>query len=446
MKKGAVRLISLSLLLAVLMALGSCGIGISNGGDDSNSTQTGKKTQTETVTDTGSGYTLNGFALESYGVYYAWRDRNGEKKYTLELVDRLKQLTGVELTVKSDYDGLSEHAIVVGDSDHCTPPTKASELASMQYYVDVAGGIIQLLSSTKYGYRMAMENLCGAFGETKSATVNSTGTLSYEDLVLSSMTFNIYNWDTSADHLQRIKQVIKKFQPDTIGFQEITETWISDIMADSEISTMYGEVGESRADDTREQCAIFYRKDRFRLVSSDTKWLFGNSTSTGSDTAGRLKQSLYNRIYTYAVLERLSDGKQFAHINIHLDLGTEATRINVQSQQIVYALNMAEQLLKDEKISAVVFTGDFNARKEETPCTMITDAGFVYAQDRSDRTVGSIVENEYYKDTQNVICKWIDHIFIKGDVYFEEYEICNQKYRGEYPSDHLPRIARYIIQ
>lgn len=408
---------------------------------------------TESVSAEPSGYTLNGAALESYVIHYAWRNTYGEKDGALKIAEAIKTVTGVELTVFDDTDGVGECAIVVGDSEHGTSAEK-NYVGELEYSVKADGTLICLLSVTEYGFILATEELCKSIDGSKDMKVESTETLSYADSIINSMTFNILNWDTSLDHLAAIQSVIKKFTPDTIGFQEITADWITKIMQDSTISGLYGHVGRDREDGTGEQSAIFYRKDKFELVERGTRWMYGD-TPTGSNTPGRLKSALYNRVYTYAVLKCLSSGKNVVAINTHLDLtgGDMTLRNTCQTAQVGYALAMVAELEAKYEISATVFTGDFNATIEKPACTSILEAGFVQAQTNSKILVGAEAPegSNYKQDTLypegRGICRGIDHVFVKGDhVWLEEYEICNQKYRGEYPSDHIPRIARYLLQ
>lgn len=398
-----------------------------------------------------SGYLLNGRKIEDYTVYYAWRDNCSEKQCALDIAEKIKETTGVKLTVFSEFDGVGDCAIVVGASEH-TVTAKEKELEEKEYLIDVSGTRICLLASSKYGFLQLADELCACFDGSKEITVGSTEKQSYADDIIETMTFNIYNWDGSDKHLTAICSVIKNFTPDTIGFQEITDTWVNKIMADDRISSMYAKVGKDRQDGTEEQSAIFYRKDKYRLVTSGTKWMYG-SNETGSDIAGKIKSSLYNRVYTYVVLERISDGKRFAHINTHLDLTAEPyteRMYNCQIKQLSYALAMAEKLIAEQNVAAVAFTGDFNGKIGDPPCASILEAGFVRAETSSDKLVGSEVNDGKYTNNSNNeqkgICRYIDHVFIKGSAYLEEYEICSQKYDGNYPSDHIPRIARYILQ
>lgn len=444
-RRFAVTALALCMLLPVLCACN---------GDKTPTPSTDTTSPTDGEED---GVTLNGVAIGQYEIRYAWRDKNREHSQAELIREAIRETFGVTLKVNADSKDGGAYVIMVGDSDRADTLTSATQsLADTDYTVTSEGNTVYVLAKTEYGCRMATEVLCNAVtaaSESRAVTVAKGETLSYADKVLTTMTFNIHNWNTDYDHLQRILAAIRNGNmPDTIGFQEMSNlsgyAWIDKIMANEEFSSIYAWVGEDRADSTGERAAIFYRKDKFKLVESGTKWLYG-SDSLGADTAGKLKISAYNRVYTYVVLERISDGTRFAHINTHLDLGTTAeNREEVQVKQIAYILAMAKKL-HEENGYTVVLTGDFNARPTTAAFKAITDAGFVWTETAAKQVVGKQVDDTYgYND--GVMNKNIDHIFILADApYCEIYTICDQKIsiRGDadYPSDHLPRIATYVV-
>lgn len=315
----------------------------------------------------------------------------------------------------------------------------------------------------------------GAQTETVGTAKVFTASLSRyfsEEQTLSVMTFNMYHHDTETDHIDRVKSVIKTYAPDVIGFQEITQTWIEDkLMADAEIAALYGRVGTDRGDSTHEQTAIFYRKDKFDLIESETRWLYGEDDGIGSDTVGGLISSkeeltsgdkVYYRCYTYAILERKSDSKRIAFANTHLELDkfTSAAYPNkgdVKNKQIDYVLNFAKSM--QAQGYPVILTGDFNARMGSVVCNKILNAGFVRAEAATTKQTGEEVSNATqsalykngYKDGKKKVNYGIDHVFVLAEnCYFDTYRICDEKIKAsngveDYPSDHLPRIAVIAI-
>lgn len=277
---------------------------------------------------------------------------------------------------------------------------------------------------------------------------------------MTTMTFNIRNWDLSGDHLYRIKKTINQYTPDVIGFQEMSNLqgyqWVDRLFKDEKIAATYEYVGEDRKDGTGEQCAIFFRKDKFTLSKTETRWLYckhgikcTSSECIGETTPGNFAGD-YFRIMTYARLKRISDGKEITFINTHLDGSAKHEGVVKQTKQVDYILNFARSLTDSGE--TVVLVGDFNATLESEACKKVLDAGFKCAEKESENFVGEeLADGEKYLSQDSPMYGRIDHIFIKSstDCIFDTYTYCNKKitYKGEadYPSDHIPRIATFIV-
>lgn len=434
-------------------------------------------TNHETPTDTaaaGSGVTLNGVPLEQYEIRYAWRDANKEHDQAKLIQKAIKDTFGVSLKLGEDSDERGQYVIMVGDQDQGTVTSKTAALGDTDYVLTHDDTTVYLLAKSIYGMQQVGALFCAQItsaSESKAISVSKGSTISFADKIVNTMTFNIRCWSFSEAHLSRIFATIKNAEyPDTIGFQEMGKkgswVWVDKLMARTEISSVYGWVGEDRGDSTGERAAIFYRKDKYRLVESGTKWMYGDDL-LGSDTPGSVNvphtDGDYYRVYTYLVLERISDGVKLVHINTHLDTASYyeikdkttgeviqsiAVGYEVQTQQLSYALAMAKKL-QTQYDCTVVFTGDFNTTFASAPFNSITSAGFVWTEQIAKKKTGSEVD-DIYAEESIPICKGIDHIFIMDDnPYCLSYNICNKKitYRGveDYASDHLARYAAYIV-
>lgn len=404
--------------------------------------------------------TLNGTPIGDYEIIFSWHNQKGEQQAAKQVQKGVAEAFGVTLKIKDDSAGLPQKAIVIGDADKGDVTAESQSLENREYCVTVEGDRIYLLAITAYGFERAAEDLCNTVATAGSNTVTvATGEKqSYADDILNTMTFNIYNWDTGDDHLGRIQSVIKTNAADTIGFQEITEEWIDRIMADEEISAMYGCVGADRGDHTHEQAAIFYRKDKFDLIDSGTRWLYGEDGSVGSDTVGGLVNDvaeltnggtkLYYRVYTYALLERKNDHQKMVFINTHLELSnytsvTYPDEESIKNKQIDYVLNFAKEM--QAAGYPVILTGDFNAQATSVVGKKILAAGFVRTEAEAKTVIGTEV-TDTYKNEDRWIGKGIDHIYLLAEKgHCESYTILNKKIMREYPSDHLPRIATCVI-
>ena len=306
-------------------------------------------------------------------------------------------------------------------------------------------------------------------------------TFTHNFTTLTTMTFNIHNWNKSDAHLQRIKLAIKNSYPDVIGFQEMSNftgfAWVDRLLADTELDSTYAYLGVSRDDSTREQAPIFYNKNKFDLVEWGTRWLYCehgvNCDSTdckGKTTSGSFEREgifdvddgVYYRVMTYAKLRCKDDpNKVVVFLNTHLEtagynpLSTGYVSRQVQSKQIDYILNFAKDFT-DAGIP-VVLTGDFNAGVGTEVLNDIADADFVRAETESLKNEGSeenLSSSGYvYTDERNKAkhpFTGIDHIFIHAQrCYFLKYTFCEEVYEvngvSEYASDHIPRIAEYAL-
>ena len=268
-------------------------------------------------------------------------------------------------------------------------------------------------------------------GAVKSASVDY-----WSEETLSTMTFNIRNWDTSDAHLERIKTVIKENTPDVIGFQEMSnlsgKEWVDKLFADSEINAMYGYIGEERTDGTGEQCAIFYRKDKFSVMANDVFYLYcahgvhcTNTSCKGVDQPGNFSNAptdAYNRLFTYARLRRISDEKELIYINTHLETSTPAIDgVKLQTKEIDYIINFAKDWI-DEGYS-VILTGDFNANLESAVAQKIFAAGYKNASQASAHVIGGELPTgeRYESGNKSMVSPGIDQIFIHSNTcYFGE--------------------------
>lgn len=236
------------------------------------------------------------------------------------------------------------------------------------------------------------------------------------DKTLRIMSFNIQcgiNGTRDAD----VMEFLINCGADSIGTQETADAWVSRFRKDKTFREMYDWIGDGRDGNKKgERCAILYRKDKFDLVDSGTKWLSDTPDVSGS----RLNGSEYIRIATYVVLKDKVSGQQFMHINTHLDTSSSTIR----ATQAKLAIELSP---KYENIP-VFFTGDFNCSYEsETYSTITGSLGFVNSATKA--TAG----DKYTNQTSDYGA--IDFIFIKNyNFTVDNYTVYTEKKI----SDHRP--------
>ncbi|MDD2526220.1 MAG: endonuclease/exonuclease/phosphatase family protein, partial [Bacteroidales bacterium] len=134
------------------------------------------------------------------------------------------------------------------------------------------------------------------------------------------MTFNvrqdnpddgINNWKFRKDYAANL---IKFYDADIIGTQEVLNNQYNDLI---ERLSEYNHIGVGRADGNKEgeACAIFFRKERFKLYESGTFWLSENINAVGV----KGWDAACERIATWAILKDNDTGKKFLFLNTHLD-------------------------------------------------------------------------------------------------------------------------------
>ena len=140
---------------------------------------------------------------------------------------------------------------------------------------------------------------------------------SADDYVAKIMSFNVQTENGTqvrADiRMTMLRNLIDEYMPDSIGLQEVTTKW-REMMDSYCFNQSYASVGAPRTKGG-EANPIYYRADKFELVDSGTFWLSETPDVEGSALAG----VNYPRICTWAYLRDKVTGKEYVHINTHLD-------------------------------------------------------------------------------------------------------------------------------
>ncbi len=139
---------------------------------------------------------------------------------------------------------------------------------------------------------------------------------------------------------------------DVLGTQEAFHHQVEDLQ---KLLPGYDHTGVGRDDGEQkgEFAAIFFKKDKFRLLDSGTFWL----SETPEEPGSRGWDADLPRICTWAKLEPTDGGEPFWMFNVHFDhRGREA---RLESARLV--LEKIEELAGDDP---VVLAGDFNVNQD----------------------------------------------------------------------------------
>lgn len=231
------------------------------------------------------------------------------------------------------------------------------------------------------------------------------------------------NW---AHRKEYFTSQIQFYEPDIFGIQEAKPNQVIDI---SSLLVQYNNVGIGREGiEKGESSNIYYKKDRFNVVESNTFWLSEtpNQISKGWDAA-------FNRVCTYALFKDKKTKSSFWVFNTHLDHVGELAR----TKGIQLILSKIESL--NTKKYPVIFMGDFNS---EPNTERIVELKKVMDDSRDvskEKPFGPSGTFNNFKHNE-AVTKLIDYIFIskKSNSKVIKYAVLSDSKDLKYPSDHLP--------
>jgi endonuclease/exonuclease/phosphatase family metal-dependent hydrolase len=246
------------------------------------------------------------------------------------------------------------------------------------------------------------------------------------------MSFNIRNdcdkgTEAWAARIGNFVSLIKNVSPDLIGFQEALHRQYIDLINHF---PEYASAGIGRDDGVNagEYAAIFYKKDRFTLIESNSFWLSETpeKPSFGWD-------AVCIRICTYVKLLDNETQKIFIHYNTHLD--------HVGQTAMLEGAKLIRKAMFDNKFPAFV-TGDFNIKEKSAPYNIMTQTGLSDAKyaAKSSMTYGTF---HGYNPSDNLCSDSpIDYLFYTDDDFeIESYKILVNGEKGAYTSDHYPILV-----
>ena len=219
---------------------------------------------------------------------------------------------------------------------------------------------------------------------------------------------------------------VLKYLPDTVGFQEVDPVWLATLNAG--LRDQYSFVGEGRnGGASGEYNPIFYKKEVFDLIDSGTRWL-----SDTPNKVSKVEESSLNRIYTFALLERKSDGKRIMVINTHFD-HTSAQAREKQAEVLV-------DYLKTVTDYPIVLTGDFNVTDQSEAYNTIVSNEFVLldAHKVAEKTTGASYTFHGFDKVDMEKRSKIDFVFVTPDIKVLQSEV-TKEVKDALLSDHNPQ-------
>ncbi len=226
---------------------------------------------------------------------------------------------------------------------------------------------------------------------------------------------------------EQVKSLIRFHDFDIFGIQE---GMINQVKGIAELD-QYAWIGKGRDDgkEAGEHCAVFYKKERFKLLESGNFWLSETPDipSLGWDAPN------CKRICSWGKFKDLDSKKTFFFFCVHFDhQGKEARR---QS-----GILMVEKIRKIAGDSPVICVGDFNSIPDTeqigTIKTLLNDAYEVTIQP----PYGPVGTTNGFKFDAPMKHR-IDYIFVSKQIKVQKYGVLTDAYEQRYPSDHQPIVA-----
>ncbi|MCD8541016.1 MAG: endonuclease/exonuclease/phosphatase family protein [Leadbetterella sp.] len=239
----------------------------------------------------------------------------------------------------------------------------------------------------------------------------------------------VNNWVNRKD---KVNELIRYHDFDIMGVQEAFKDQLTDILRLKDYA--YTGVGRDDAKDAGEHSAIFYKKDRFKLLSSGNFWY-----RETPDTPGKgWDATCCNRICSWAKFRDRQTRKEFFVFNSHFDhQGVEARR----NSGILLVSKMKEIAGK----LPVVSMGDFNSTPETEQIrhlSMYYNDTFNASEQKPYGPIGTFNAFKYDAPLNDRI----DYIFVSENIRVRKYAVLTDSYYQKFPSDHLPVVADLVLK
>lgn len=224
---------------------------------------------------------------------------------------------------------------------------------------------------------------------------------------------------------------IQFYEPDVLGVQEAMPNQMKEM---DSLLIDYSFVGVGRDDgkDKGEFSAIFYKKDKFKVIKSNTFWLSETpeEVSMGWD-------AVCNRVCTYALFEDIATGKKIYVFNTHFDHVGEIARV-----ESALLINKKIEEINTEN-HAVILSGDFNMEATHKSIQ------FLSQQLKDSKDVAKLTHgpegtfNGFHFD--KAVTRRIDYLFVSQNVEVNKYAVLSDSWDLKYPSDHFPVMISFNL-
>lgn len=234
-----------------------------------------------------------------------------------------------------------------------------------------------------------------------------------------------------AERAPRVLDIIKDYDPDIMGFQEVVPKWMEELKV---LDENFDHLLQYRSPKNSEGTPIFWRKDRFELLESKSFWL---SETPSVPSKGWPDGMGLPRVCCYVALKNKETGKVIHYFNTHFDGGEWCSR---EAAQVI--IRRANAIGKDE---ANFCTADFNFTPDScgyhSMRSFFRDVRADIAPDNNQATLNC------YEPQGDRLGWLIDFCFYRGKgVKPTKYEVITRLYDGKFPSDHYGMIYDFELE
>ncbi|HEV7347825.1 endonuclease/exonuclease/phosphatase family protein [Telluribacter sp.] len=231
---------------------------------------------------------------------------------------------------------------------------------------------------------------------------------------------------------ENVKALIRYHEFDIFGTQEVLRGQLEDVAELKEFAFL----GKGRDDGKQggEHSAIFYKKDRFKVLDSGDFWL-----SETPDVPGKgWDATCCNRICSWAKFQDLQTKKDFYFFSVHFD--HQGVKARQESGKL-----MVKKIKEIAKNAPTICVGDFNSTPDteqiQAMQTILRDAHNVSATPPYGPE-GTF--NAFKFDAP--MDKRIDYIFVSNQFNVLKYGVLTDAKEQRYPSDHQPVVAKVVFK
>ena len=214
-------------------------------------------------------------------------------------------------------------------------------------------------------------------------------------------------------------------EPDIIGFQEVTPVhyrYLCQTLQGYESVICYRDKSP-----LSEGCPVFYSTAAFECEDAGSFWL-----SETPEVMSKGWGAAFNRVCSYAILRRRSDGQPLAVFNTHLDNVSEEARIN--------GIKLVLKKLEAFGGMPCVLMGDLKTGEDKETYRAATEL-FDDAKYRAPVTETGATYQGFGASPDHVN---LDYFMIsKTGIEPLAYDIVSTTYSGAYPSDHFPITLQF---